>query len=144
MPQGGARTMQWWATWSNFTATAADSSALGLFAGATQQRMLKNQQHKYDPTSTTASASISGQATPDSSPESSSQRDPSSRHPTLTMPVTPRDGLSPAPSVCALVDQQQHGQETMRLMTILTMVAAAVSRSRVTHTARSMGRRTCD
>ena len=27
MPQGGARTMQWWATWSNFTATAADSSA---------------------------------------------------------------------------------------------------------------------
>ena len=33
MPQGGARTMQWWATWSNFTATAADSSALGLFAG---------------------------------------------------------------------------------------------------------------
>eukprot|EP01051_Picozoa_sp_SAG22_P021641 SAG22_NODE_4860_length_1149_cov_0.972381_2_plen_113_part_00 len=35
MPQGGARTMQWWATWSNFTATAtaAAEPALGLFAG---------------------------------------------------------------------------------------------------------------
>lgn len=33
MPQGGARTMQWWATWSNFTANKDDTAALGLFAG---------------------------------------------------------------------------------------------------------------
>ena len=33
MPQGGDRTMQWWATWSNYTATADDASAFGLFAG---------------------------------------------------------------------------------------------------------------